>query len=785
MKKYIGLGLLVGFFCANSIQAQGHTNNSKFRQLKEEWATPNMYRTGSGAPGPKYFQQKADYEIDVRIDTEAKKLFGQETVTYTNNSPDALDYLWVQLDQNTRQKNSPNKLATPSKMKDASFADFDKMVNPFDGGFNIEYVKQESKKLDYSIQWTMMRIKLDRPLRPGKSFTFQIKWNYNINDYIKDGGRSGYEPFEDGNDIFVIAQWFPRMAVYNDYMGWQNHQFWGRSEFALVFGDYEVNITVPDGFMVASTGELQNESSVLTSKQRRQLSKARRSFKEPVIIQPQNEVEKLIKLPLSKRTKTWTFEAENVRDFAFSMSRRFIWDAMAVKVGKKTVMAYSYYPPEGNPLWEQYSTRAVAHTLKTYSKYTFDYPYHKAISVHAKWQGMEYPMICWNYGRPESDGTYSKRVKYGMIGVIIHEVGHNFFPMIVNSDERQWTWMDEGLNTFLQFLTEQEMEENYPSRRGDADKIVRYMSVDQSRLAPIMSKGDDTYYFGPNAYGKPATGLNILRETILGRENFDFAFKTYAQRWMFKHPTPEDFFRTMEDASGVELDWFWRGWFYTTDNTDIGIKNVKEFRLADSKTALKSFEKDQFWKTEAKRITTVNHKKDGTTYLENRDAKAKDFYNSYDPFATDHIDQTQHKAMLDKLDENQKKLLTNQDFFYEIEFEKPGGLIMPILLGVEFEDGSTDKIHIPAQIWRKHDAGVTKVLSFPKKVKQFVVDPNLETADVDLSNNYWPTRIQESRFQLFKKTKPTSRGGTHGENPMQRAKRAAEAQKATTSTESK
>lgn len=771
MKKTSLLGLVVGLFFVGNIAAQGHTNQSKFRQLKEEWATPNMYRTGSGAPGPKYFQQKADYEIDVKIDTEAKKLYGQETITYTNNSPDALEYLWVQLDQNTRKKDARNKLASSSKLKDMSFADFDKMVNPFDGGFNIEHVKQGSRNLNYTIQWTMMRIKLDRPLRPGKSFTFNIKWNYNINDYIKDGGRSGYEPFEDGNDIFVMAQWFPRMAVYNDYMGWQNHQFWGRSEFALVFGDYEVNITVPDGFMVASTGELQNESSVLTSKQRAQLKKARRSYDKPVIIQPQAEVEKLIKLPLSKRTKTWTFEAENVRDFAFSMSRRFIWDAMAVKLGKRTVMAYSYYPPEGNPLWEQYSTRAVAHTLKVYSKHTFDYPYHKAISVHAKWQGMEYPMICWNYGRPEADGTYSKRVKYGMIGVIIHEVGHNFFPMIVNSDERQWTWMDEGLNTFLQFLTEQEMEENYPSRRGDADKIVRYMKVNQDNLAPIMSKGDDTYYFGPNAYGKPATGLNILRETILGRENFDFAFKTYAQRWKFKHPTPEDFFRTMEDASGIELDWFWRGWFYTTDYTDIGIKNVTEFKLAASKKDKNAFEKKQFWETEAKRITTINHKKDGTSYLENRDAKAKDFYNSFDPFATDAIDDKKHADMLSKLDDAEKTLLKNNHFFYQIEFEKPGGLIMPILLGVEFTDGTTDKIHIPAQIWRKHDDGVTKVLSFEKQVKQFVVDPNLETADVDLSNNFWPTRMQENRFQLFKKKKPTSRGGTHGENPMQRAQR--------------
>jgi len=532
----------------------------KFKQLDDLLPTPNVYRTASGAPGHRYYQQKADYKITLELDDEKQIIRGEEIITYTNNSPDPLSYLWLQLDQNQTAKNSHSKLINVERMQDfRTIQDLERRFFEFDGGFKIDWIKSLSNEdLSYAINQTMMRIDLKNTLKPGASISFKIKWWYNINDRMKIGGRSGYEYFDkDSNYLYTIAQFFPRMCVYDDVNGWQNKQFLGRGEFALPFGDYEVSITVPADHVVGATGELQNANAVLTAEQRRRLFLARTADKPVFIITPDEAL--VAEGKRDNKKKTWVFKAKNVRDFAFASSRKFIWDAMGVKQGANTVLAMSFYPKEGNPLWEMYSTRVVAHTLKVYSKYTFDYPYPVAISVHSKWIGMEYPMICFNGGRPEPDGTYSANTKYGMLGVIIHEVGHNYFPMIVNSDERQWSWMDEGLNTFLQYLTEQEWERDYPSRRGPAHLIVDYMKGDKNMISPIMTNSESLWQFGNNAYGKPATALNILRETIMGPELFDYAFKVYAQRWMFKHPTPADFFRTMEDASAVDLDWFWRG----------------------------------------------------------------------------------------------------------------------------------------------------------------------------------------------------------------------------------
>ena len=563
----------------------GHKNNNKFKQLYEEFSTPNRYRTASGSPGKDYYQQKVDYTMDIILDDENAKLYGNEKINYKNNSPDELSYLWVQLDQNIRGDYNMEDMKTSSGIPEMSSIDsfVDEFTSKkFVGGFNIDKVTDENgRPLRFTINKTMMRVDLPNPIKSGQVFNFSIKWWYKINNHVPARDRSGYEYFsEDDNKAYVIAQFFPRLAVYNDIEGWQNYQFWGNGEFALNFGDYDVKITVPDDHIMEATGELQNPKDVLSKSELQRYKKAANSFVKPVLIVSEDEVREKEKRK-SNGKSTWHFVAKNVRDFAFASSRKFIWDMMAVKIGGKNIIASSLYPKEGNPLWEQYSTNVVAHTLKVYSKYTFDYPYPKAVSVHSKNQGMEYPMICWNYGRPNEDGSYSDRTKYAMISVIIHEVGHNFFPMIVNSDERQWGWMDEGLDSFVQYLTEQEFEEDYPSRRGDPSKIIRYMSGDQDFLSPIMSNPENVFQLGPNAYSKPATALNILRETIMGPELFDFSFKTYAKRWKFKHPTPEDFFRTMEDASAVDLDWFWRGWFYSTDVVDIGIKSVDNYVISE------------------------------------------------------------------------------------------------------------------------------------------------------------------------------------------------------------
>ena len=698
MKKISLLVFALVFVASSSFAQQrktqqGHTNQNKFKQL--DHATPNSQRTASGAPGVKYTQQKVDYVMDIVLDDDNQKITGKETITYHNNSTDNLTYLWLQLDQNMRAADSKTPDITTDRMPRKTSKDrFNKTYNnkPFDGGHNITSVTNiDGSKLSYTINQTMMRINLPKPLASGETFKFKIDWWYNINNHRTQGGRSGYEHFpEDGNNNYVIAQFFPRLCVYDNVEGWQNDQFWGRSEFALEFGDYRVNITTPADHMLGATGRLLNEKEVLTKTQQRRLAKARRTFDKPVVIHTQKEATKIEK-KRSKKTKTWKFFAENVRDYAFATSRKFIWDGMAVKLDSKTVMAYSYYSKEANPLYGDHSTRATAVTLKAYSRQTFDYPYHKAISVDGQ-MGMEYPMIAFNPGRPDlPNGGYSDRQKYRMINVTIHEVGHNWFPMIVNSDERKWTWMDEGLNSYAQMQAMMDYEKDYPLGRGLPKNIVRYMSGDQSRIAPIMSKGDNTYSFGNNAYGKPATALWILRNTIMGPELFDHAFKEYANRWKFKHPTPADFFRTMEDASAMDLDWFWRGWFYTTDVTDIGIKSVKKYRAIEGKNG------------------TVN-------FVENAKGAKK----------------------------------ASNKFFYEVTYDKPGGLVMPIIVEFTYKDGTKGRKQYPAQIWRLNDKQITKTITSDKEIVSFQIDPDLETADVDVTNNSWPKK-QDNKFNKFKK----------------------------------
>jgi hypothetical protein len=634
----------------------------------------------------------------------------------------------------------------------------------FDGGFKIEWIKSmNNEEMSYAINQTMLRIDPKTPLKPGGSLTFKIKWWYNINDRMKVGGRSGYEYFEDeDNYLYTIAQFFPRMCVYDDVNGWQNKQFLGRGEFALPFGDYEVEITVPTDHVVSATGELQNASSVLTVEQRNRLKKAETSDK-PVFIITEDEA-KENESKKAAGTKKWIFKAQNVRDFAFASSRKFIWDAMGVDQETKKVMAMSFYPKEGNPLWEKYSTRVVALTLKVYSKHTFDYPYPVAISVHTHQIGMEYPMICFNGGRPESDGTYSDRTKYGMIGVIIHEVGHNYFPMIVNSDERQWSWMDEGLNTFLQYLTEQEWERDYPSRRGPAHKIANYMAGDKATISPIMTNSESIWQFGNNAYGKPATALNILRETIMGRELFDYAFKMYSNRWMFKHPTPADFFRTMEDASAVDLDWFWRGWFFTTDHVDISIENVKWFTMNTENPEVEAaWRKEQDAKQDV-HIGVTRNKESVKEVQTEKYPELMDFYNMKDPYAVSRLDQEEYEELMSKLTPEQIELLNSNLNFYEIEFRNIGGLVMPLILQITYSDGTSEVRRIPAEIWRLRSDLITKVFMTEKEVASFKLDPFLETADTDLNNNAWPREIHPSRFKMFQEKQMR-------ENEMQRDRR--------------
>jgi hypothetical protein len=763
-RTMLGLATLGMTFSTLAAEPANTGFDDKFRQLEEMLPTPTTIRTASGAPGAAYWQQRADYTIRASLDENRRMLTGSETITYHNNSPDALSYLWVQLDQNIYKPDSDAR-STATVMSREAWAnakDADAglkfeglrstLAGPaFEGGFNIGGVKDSSgRPLHYVINRTMMRIDLPQPLKAGARVAFSIDWNYKINEQKVLGGRAGYEQFDDKNDLFEIAQWFPRMAAYYDTYGWQHKQFLGSGEFTLEFGDYDVQLTVPADHIVASTGDLLNPDAVLTAAQRDRLRQAK-TAKQPVVIVTQAEAEAAEK-SRSTASKTWHFRAKNVRDFAFASSRKFIWDAQGYKKDSTDVMAMSYYPKEGNPLWEKYSTQAIIHTIDQYNKYSFDYPYPTAISVNGPVGGMEYPMISFNGPRPVKDKktgeiTYSKQSKYGLISVIIHEVGHNYFPMIVNSDERQWTWMDEGLNSFVQYLAEQAWEEHYPRSRGEPRTIVDYMR--SRNQVPIMTNSESVLQFGNNAYAKPTAALIVLRETVLGRELFDFAFREYAQRWKFKRPTPADFFRTMEDASGTDLDWFWRGWFYTIDNVDVSVDGITEMNVST-----KNPEVEQAWKRaqrDAQPISITDQRNKGTLARRvDTHPELKDFYNEHDDFTVTNKDRNKYNESLAELEDWQKALLAQGKHMYLVDFSNLGGLVTPLVLEIQLASGKKYIERVPAEVWRYSSKKITKMIITDEPMVALTQDPYWETADTDTSNNSWPRKVAPSRVELYK-----------------------------------
>ncbi|MCU0326002.1 MAG: M1 family metallopeptidase [Spirosomaceae bacterium] len=753
--------------------------NTRFEQMGASLPTPNTYRTASGAPGKDYWQQKADYDIKAELNDENQTITGTEKITYFNNAPEELRYLWVQLDQNVFKKNSDGNITSQSSInatQGMSLRTLNNMEADRGYGYNITAVKDAlGKDMRNTINGTMMRIDLPVPLMKGQSITFQIDWNFKIIDLKQVGGRSGAEFFpKDGNWLYEIAQWFPRMAVYDDVNGWQHKQFLGQGEFTLPFGDYKVALTVPNDFVLGATGELQNPKDVLSATQQKRLEQAKTS-KTPVEIVTQADAEAAEKRSAAQGKptgkKTWVYVAKNVRDFAFACSRKFIWDAMQVDVEGKKVWAMSLYPKEANPLWGQYSTRVVAHTLVNYSKRSVAYPYPVAYSVHGTVGGMEYPMMSFNGARPEADGTYSEGTKNFLILVIIHEVGHNFFPMIVNSDERQWSWMDEGLNSFLEGLTCLEWDRNFPATGIEPQYITSYMKTEASKQNPIMSSSDNIIpgTFGPNAYSKPATGLNILRETIMGRELFDYAFKEYSRRWAFKHPTPADFFRTMEDASGVDLDWFWKGWFYGVEPVDQAIANVDWYSIdTQNPEIVKSAQRKD---AEEKRQTLSNmrNKTDIKQTVVEADSTMKDFYNSYDRFAVTENDKKKYESYLASLSDEDRKLLEAGKNFYVLSLKNKGGLPMPVIVELTYEDGTTEVMRYPVEIWRTNDVEIKKTITTTKRVAKFKLDPYKEIPDIDTSDNAFPKEPEQpTRFQAFKQQ---GFGGAGGSNPMREARK--------------
>ena len=766
MKNFLLPGLLLASLA--SLAQTGSNHGNKFEQIDNLLPTPNEYRLADGSPGPKYWQQRCDYDIKVSLDDKTQRIDGEEKITYFNNSPKALTYLWLQLDENQHAPDADNLVFDQTVinpiMSENGVRLLDRKEEMKKHGMKIEKLTDSSgKTLTYNINKTMLRIDLPRPIKPGEKFTFKVKWHYYMVDRIKTpDARGGYEFFkEDGNYLYTVSQWYPRLCVYSDFQGWQNKQFTGRGEFALTFGNFKVQMTVPDDHVVGATGECQNYAELLSPAELARWKQAQ-TAKEPVEIVTLAEA-KAAEKQQSSKTKTWIFKADNVRDFAWTTSRRFVWDAMPAMVEGKKVMCMSYYSKESYPLYRKYSTRLVAHTIKTYSKFTVPYPYPVAQSVEGN-AGMEYPMIAFNPGRANPDGTYSQGTRDAMIFVTIHEVGHNFFPMIINSDERQWSWFDEGINSFVQFLTEKEFDVNFNSSMGPTATITDYMKLPKNQLEPIMTNSENIVQFGNNAYGKPAAALNILRETIMGREAFDFAFKEYARRWAFKHPTPADFFRTMEDASAKDLDWYWRGWFYGIDAVDIGIDSMKWYKVNLSPLAKRENTNTQKVTKPFEDITRTKNKEQGYSQLIDTDTASRDFYTTYKPWETEDSVQTVSFTLYNESPDSATKAATyGNSNYYELYFSNKGGLVMPIIIEWTFKDGTKEIERIPAEIWRKNEQNVRRVFVKNKEVQSVKLDPYKETADINDANNSWGSiPDQPSRFQVFKAHKFDQK------NPMQK-----------------
>jgi hypothetical protein len=749
-----------------------------FAQLDSLLPTPGVTRTASGAPGAQYWQQRADYRIKVKLDEQRRRLTATQSITYMNRSPDTLNYIWLQLDQNIFKDDSISRrseVAANSGTRRDSVGSGDSLsfaamrrhqaFEDTEYGYEMSPVRDAAGRvLRTTVNDTMMRIDLPTPLRPGTSIEINFEWQANIVNEAAIGARGGYEHFPKTDTYqFFLAQWFPRLVAYTDYTGWQHKQFLGRGEFTLEFGDYDVELTVPADHIVASTGVLQNSDAVLTAQQRARLKQAE-TAKQPVFIVTPAEALANEKAGTGD-VRTWRFKAENVRDFAWASSRKYIWDAMGYRqddAKRPFVMAMSFYPNEGEPIWSRYSTHAVIHTMDVYSRFSFPYPYPVAISVNS-WErgGMEYPMITFNGYRPTSDEktgklTYSRNTKYGLIGVIIHEVGHIYFPMVVNSDERQWTWMDEGLNTFLEYIAELEWEEKFPTF-GDKTNVLDFITdyMQSNDQVPIMTNSDTIVQFGPNAYSKPAAALSVLREAVMGRELFDHAFREYSNRWKFKRPTPADFFRTMEDASGVDLDWFWRGWFYGTDHVDVAVGNIRMYQVSsqdpDAEFPLQRKEFASEWPESYSQ--KLNRAEGRQTRVE-RYPQLKDFYNDNDPFTVTNKDRNEYKEFRDKLKDWERIALDRAvkagEYVHFVDFSNVGGLVTPLPLTLTYADGSTEEYPVPAEVWRYNALQVTKLFIRNKRIVSVELDRNHLIADADKTNNVTPRRIGESRIELFK-----------------------------------
>lgn len=567
MKQYWKTAIFMVFAAVafeSSAQEVVETNQNDFTEYKQIPGT--VYRTAAGNPGPEYWQNEADYEIAVTLDDKNQTISGNVTLTYTNNSAQELDFIWMQLEQNRFTENSRGTLTTPIRGNRYS--------GDVDGGYKISNVVAKTKgskgnPTKFFITDTRMQVFFDKPIpAEGGKATVSMDFQYKIPEHGMD--RMGRLKVEDGT-IYAIAQWYPRVAVFDDVEGWNTLPYLGAGEFYLEYGDYDYKVTVPYNFIVVGSGELQNPREVLSTTMRERMERAKKSDSTVYIVKPE-EVNDMSIRAKQEGTLTWHFKMENTRDVAFGASSAFIWDAARINLpGDDTALAQSAYPTEtkGQEAWGR-STQYVKASIEHYSNKWFEFPYKNAVNVAASVGGMEYPGIVFCSWKSAGEDLW---------GVTDHEFGHTWFPMIVGSNERRFAWMDEGFNTFINHYSTLAFNEGeYPSTLNETRRMNSWFQNPNRESIATFPDISQSRNLGMVAYYKPAVGLLLLREYILGPERFDRAFQAYIDTWAFKHPMPNDFFNLMENQTGEDLSWFWKGWFYGTGNIDLALDGVQEYQ---------------------------------------------------------------------------------------------------------------------------------------------------------------------------------------------------------------
>lgn len=722
---------------AIAVSAVAHAEATPFSPLGSLVDPPSATRGADGRPTSTYWQQHIAYDIDATLDVERRVINAQAELRYTNNAPQALDAIWFEISPEATTKDAIAHRSATINVDSASVRDLRGLREQEErgGGLVVSSVADsEDRPLAFEARGTQLRVALPRPLASGQTVRIKLAWRVALVDLDRKGGRTGYMLLSSGDPIFHIAQWYPQPVAFTDYGGWRNVPFVDHGEFAPELGDYNVSLTLPAGQLVAATGVLTNEADVLTGVERTRLARLRQGKVTEIVTAAEAATKRR-----SSETRTWRFAARNVRDFALAASLRYRWDATLA--GTSAVRAMTFYPSEASALWRPLALPAIGHALDVYGRMTFDYPYPVVQAAFGPNDGMEHTMLAFSRYPPDGpNGTYSRERKRDFLWVLTHEVGHNWFPLIVNSDERAWTWMDEGLTSYLETLATLEWSGDYTTRPN----LPAMLGAEREATGrqPPMTPANAVVDLFPTQYHRPAAALQVLRELVLGRETFDRAFRAYARAWMFKRPTPGDFFRTINQESGADLDWFWRAWFFSTDHVDLSLERVAALRLVAVPADAIPAPADA---TPPANLTVLRNAAEGRRLMVEQVPRLADAYDRIPERTLAGATPSAH-AVVDV--QRTLDALGQGGVFYELDIRNRGGVVSPVPIRIDYRDGTSERYVVPVELWFGDTKRAQHILWRAKSIRSVTLDPDAATGDVDRGNNGGAVPVTEATMRV-------------------------------------